>query len=203
MRTFDPSASRLSAAQEQVLAWTKQQVRRAIKSRLELLRPEDSLFLRERLHRNIELFLESRPGLWASYRPFGFEARPPHGRFPGIEWAHPRIEGEHIVFCRGEDFEEGPLRLQQPVASSERVLPGDLAGVLVPGLAFDRSGRRLGRGGGYYDRMLSGLNVFKVGIAHACQMLPVVPAATHDVRMDAVVTEQTVILTGGKEQWRS
>lgn len=64
--------------------------------------------------------------------------------------------------------------------------------VVVPGLAFDRSGRRLGRGGGHYDRLLAGRalrGAFKIGLALEVQMTPRVPAERHDVAMDAVATE--------------
>ncbi len=64
--------------------------------------------------------------------------------------------------------------------------------VIVPGLAFDRSGRRLGRGGGHYDRLLAGRalrGAFKIGLALEAQVAPRVPAERHDVAMDAVATE--------------
>lgn len=61
--------------------------------------------------------------------------------------------------------------------------------VLVPGLAFDPQGRRLGFGGGYYDRFLGRVQATKVGITYRCLLLPEVPEEPHDVRMDLVVTE--------------
>ena len=70
----------------------------------------------------------------------------------------------------------------------------DLA--LVPGLAFDRAGRRLGRGGGHYDRLLARAPLraaFKIGLAFAWQLQPRVPAARHDVPMDLVATEKELI----------
>lgn len=66
----------------------------------------------------------------------------------------------------------------------------DLA--LVPGLAFDTAGHRLGRGGGHYDRMLKHCAGVTIGLAFHFQMLTLVPAEPHDVRMDAVITEQAV-----------
>lgn len=67
--------------------------------------------------------------------------------------------------------------------------------VIVPGLAFDRSGARLGHGRGHYDRLLrigALKRAFKLGLAFEFQMLDAVPVDIHDVRMDAVVTEKTV-----------
>jgi 5-formyltetrahydrofolate cyclo-ligase len=62
---------------------------------------------------------------------------------------------------------------------------------LVPGLAWDRDGRRLGRGAGYYDRLLAspGWRAFRCGVFFAGQEVARVPVEAWDVRLDAVVTE--------------
>jgi 5-formyltetrahydrofolate cyclo-ligase len=71
-------------------------------------------------------------------------------------------------------------------------VPGFL---LVPLLAFDRRGHRLGYGGGYYDRTLAALpGAFALGCAYAVQEVEAVPTAPYDVRLDAVATEDGVIL---------
>ena len=66
--------------------------------------------------------------------------------------------------------------------------------LLVPLLAFDRAGRRLGYGGGYYDRTLAGLPAAQaVGCAYAAQEVDEVPATEYDARLHAVATERGVI----------
>lgn len=60
--------------------------------------------------------------------------------------------------------------------------------IVVPGLAFDPWGARLGRGGGHYDRMLRLTHGFRCGVAFRCQWTGRLPALPHDVRMHAVVT---------------
>ncbi len=66
--------------------------------------------------------------------------------------------------------------------------------LLVPLLAFDRRGGRLGYGAGYYDRTLSLLSPrFALGCAFAAQEVPEVPMGPHDVRLDAVATERELI----------
>lgn len=66
--------------------------------------------------------------------------------------------------------------------------------VLVPGLAFDRGGGRLGSGRGYYDRLIPRLrdDVVLIGLAFACQMVEKAPAAPHDVPVNFVVTEDAI-----------
>lgn len=72
--------------------------------------------------------------------------------------------------------------------------------VIVPLLAFDRQGGRLGYGGGFYDRTLARLRetgaVLTIGFAYAGQEVPVVPMEATDVRLDMVVTERGVIGSG-------
>ncbi len=66
--------------------------------------------------------------------------------------------------------------------------------LLVPLLAFDRRGHRLGYGAGYYDRTLAGLpHAGRLGCAFAAQEMDVVPAGPHDVRLPAVATERGII----------
>ena len=65
--------------------------------------------------------------------------------------------------------------------------------VAVPGVAFDRQGHRLGRGGGYYDRLLSGFKGRVAGAAFDFQLLPTVPVEPHDRPVDALITETKVI----------
>lgn len=61
--------------------------------------------------------------------------------------------------------------------------------ILVPGVAFDRRGGRLGHGKGYYDRFLEQARAFRLGIAFNFQLLDSIPQDSHDIRMNAVLTE--------------
>ncbi len=62
----------------------------------------------------------------------------------------------------------------------------DLA--IVPGKAFDKSGHRMGRGQGYYDRLLAGLPARKIGVGWDFQLLEQIPSETHDISMDRIIT---------------
>ncbi len=70
--------------------------------------------------------------------------------------------------------------------------------LLIPLLAFDAAGGRLGYGGGFYDRTLAGLpGRFRMGCAFAAQQVDAVPVGPYDIRLDAVATEQGIIRCGG------
>jgi 5-formyltetrahydrofolate cyclo-ligase len=74
--------------------------------------------------------------------------------------------------------------------------------VLVPLLAFDGSGHRLGYGGGYYDRTLARLRadgpLLVVGVAYSAQEVDRLPGTEHDQRVDAVLTELGIVRFAGK-----
>ncbi len=86
-------------------------------------------------------------------------------------------------------LKEGPYGVREPV--NERYIPVEsLDMVIVPGLAFDRKGNRLGRGKGCYDRFLRRLNdtTISVGLAFDLQVVPSVPTSAHDVNVHTVIS---------------
>ncbi|WP_242481941.1 5-formyltetrahydrofolate cyclo-ligase [Paracraurococcus ruber] len=101
--------------------------------------------------------------------------------------------GQPLTFRRwrpGEPLARGRFGTQHP-AAGETLAPEFL---LVPLLAFDRAGRRLGYGAGYYDRTLAGLpGAATLGCAYACQEVPEVPAGPEDVALQAIATEAGII----------
>jgi 5-formyltetrahydrofolate cyclo-ligase len=108
---------------------------------------------------------------------------------PRVNWSTRRIEP---VPCRSFDnLTPGRYGLREP--AGEPVAPGAIDMVVVPALAYDLSGRRLGRGGGFYDRFLASpdLRAAKCGFALAEQVLPRVPADQHDQRVDMLVTDRS------------
>jgi len=74
-----------------------------------------------------------------------------------------------------------------------RVQPEKLDALLVPGLAFDEMGNRLGRGRGFFDRILQETRGAKLALAYDFQLVREVPTEKHDVRMDFIVTETRVV----------
>lgn len=108
-------------------------------------------------------------------------------------------KGKPLMFRRWKPdvpMVAGRWDIPVPPADAEEVIP-EL--VIVPLLAFDRAGRRLGYGAGFYDRTLAllrsrpGARVFAAGVAYAAQEVDEVPADESDARLDLVVTEAEAI----------
>ena len=94
----------------------------------------------------------------------------------------------------GEPLDRGQWGIREPKADAPEVEPDIL---LVPLLAFDRAGYRLGYGAGYYDMTIHRLRALKpvtaIGTAFAAQEVPKIPATPRDERLDLVLTEREVI----------
>jgi 5-formyltetrahydrofolate cyclo-ligase len=96
------------------------------------------------------------------------------------------------------DLKSGQFGILEPRPEAVRPVSGDgINAALVPGLAFDETGNRLGRGMGYFDRILRDLRGVKIALAYDFQILSEVPTEAHDTPMDFIVTEKRMIKTRG------
>jgi 5-formyltetrahydrofolate cyclo-ligase len=108
----------------------------------------------------------------------------------------PHITGPgEMVFLETDDCENMvPNRygIPEPVLGSREIAVEDLDLVVVPGVAFDREGFRLGFGGGYYDRVLPRLRpeAISLGLAYTFQVVDKLPTRAHDRKVKRLVTEQ-------------
>jgi 5-formyltetrahydrofolate cyclo-ligase len=109
---------------------------------------------------------------------------------PGIEWIAPRVVGRRLVLhpydpARLVRHRHGML---EPDADLAVVDPAALDMVLVPGVAYDRRGGRMGFGGGFYDGFLPTTLALRVGITHDACLVDALPSDEHDQRMDWIAT---------------
>jgi 5-formyltetrahydrofolate cyclo-ligase len=102
----------------------------------------------------------------------------------------------HRVMDLGRDAAPGYLGIPEPRADTPIVAPAEVDWVLVPGVAFDSHGRRLGYGGGFFDRLLPQLRhgVPRIAAALDVQIVDEVPAGPHDERVDTVITPTRVLV---------
>lgn len=103
----------------------------------------------------------------------------------------PVVVGDELElrrFSSPNDLQTGAYNIQEPVGECFNALE-TIELVIVPGVAFDKQGHRLGRGKGFYDRLLPKLtNAYKLGICFPYQYVEEVPTDEHDIRMDEVLT---------------
>ena len=104
----------------------------------------------------------------------------------------------HALIDSLDQLVVGPWGLAQPDPAEAVWLPSEarIDLVVVPGLAFDRRGHRIGWGGGYYDRFLAQVQTIKIGLCYDELVLDRIPGEPHDVPMDMVVAA-TAIYQGG------
>ncbi|MDR1625737.1 MAG: 5-formyltetrahydrofolate cyclo-ligase [Spirochaetia bacterium] len=185
----------------------KQRLRREIKKILAGMGVADRAGKSGQIRRAISLSpLWEKASLVAAFLPLPGEPdlRPLLGQAlaEGKKICLPRVEGEDIVFHLardlGKDFAAGAWGISEPAAGLPRARAADFGGegvlFLVPGLAFDRQWRRLGRGRGFYDRFFRGLAAGGIrppafGVAFSCQIIEAVPVDGNDFPLCGLVSE--------------
>ncbi len=107
-----------------------------------------------------------------------------------LSHVHGRILSFRAITSENE-LEPGRLGVREPTSASELISVDQIDLFVVPGLGFTRGGKRLGRGGGYYDATLRAASQRsrRVGLAFSEQVVPELPTNGDDVDMDLVVTE--------------
>lgn len=151
-----------------------------------------------------------------TYMPFRTEADVTpvleYGWTKGIRMVVPRVEKDqkqmafHAINSY-DDLETGIWGIREPKTSLPRLEHiQEITLILVPGLAFDHQGGRLGYGGGYYDRLIYKIKRDKLRIpyllagAFDCQIVPHVPGDWHDFRVDTIITESRCLDPAGERK---
>lgn len=149
----------------------------------------DSAPVCEALHR----WLAARPALRtiAVYSPLPGEVDPSAAiaRHPELRWVYPKVAGHRLTFHTGENLTAGSFGILEPHPDTPEVPLREIDAFLCPGLAFDQDGGRLGRGRGFYDRLLANArpDALKIGICFPQQLVEDTFSEPHDIRMDAVI----------------
>lgn len=140
-----------------------------------------------------------RGDVWSIYSPINAEVDPNPliKMYDGlIEWAYPIIQNQIMKFrvsTQAHEFVRGGLGILEPHPDFSREIQ-EFAVCIVPGLAFDTNGHRLGSGKGYYDRFLATYEGLKVGLAYESQISESpLPSEKHDTPVDYVVTEKRIL----------
>ncbi|MGM9759860.1 MAG: 5-formyltetrahydrofolate cyclo-ligase [Parabacteroides sp.] len=110
----------------------------------------------------------------------------------------PLVQGEELLLLQYEgpdSVEKGAFGIWEPKADCRAVAPTEIDLLIVPGVAFDRKGNRLGRGRGFYDRLLTRISAPKIGICFNFQLLDAIPTEPFDQQMDWILTDHETIDT--------
>lgn len=120
---------------------------------------------------------------WQSQKTVVIPYRLPHSSILG-----------HSILSHFDQLVQTQFDLQEPLPEARQAIPLEMIDlVLVPGVAFDQTGGRLGYGKGYYDRFLSQVEAFFLGLTFSFQVLPSFPQSPFDISMDAILTEDGFI----------
>jgi len=111
--------------------------------------------------------------------------------------ALPVVQGTDLLLLPYEgkkSVRQGAFGIWEPIIRPDSIsLEKEIDLIIVPGVAFDRQLNRLGRGKGFYDRLLATVNVPRIGIAYSFQLRDKIPAETFDRKMDLLITEKEII----------
>ena len=121
------------------------------------------------------------------------------GKTVVVPWCNDNGELELFRLESMEELAIGMYKILEPkpelrTLPAKQIAATDLDLVMVPGVAFDRRGARMGHGKGYYDKLLqhARLDAPLVALAFECQLFSEIPVAPHDIFMDAIITERAI-----------
>lgn len=114
----------------------------------------------------------------------------------------PVVKGNELelrTYKGADQLQTGSFHIQEPLGTAFPS-PASIDLAIIPGVSFDRKGNRLGRGKGYYDRLLNKLNAYKIGICFQFQLTePGLPTEDSDIPMDEVWTENGNVASTGRQ----
>lgn len=106
----------------------------------------------------------------------------------------PRVNGVNLDLLPyvESELEKGAYDIEEPTGNDLTDI-SDIDLMIIPAVAFDRKGNRLGRGKGFYDRLLASSKATKIGVGYEFQLLDELPTENHDVAMDMVITQYSFL----------
>lgn len=175
---------------------TKEEIRQQCRQRRDALEADFRIQASQticELIENWEIF--QRANFIQVYMPMRSEVdlEPLLGIHPHKNWVIPRILPEgRMVFQRYDPNHliPHPFGMLEPALALPTIAPESINLALVPGLAFDRHGWRLGYGGGFFDRFLRQLKGVSLGVTFEALLLDSLPHEIHDIAMQYLVTEK-------------
>ena len=196
------------------IARDKQTLRAKMRATRQQLCPHDRVAQNQLIIKNITHLMGTTPfenaGLYlATQYEVNLDALIEEWHMTGKAIYLPHLDDAQTPFHQFQSWQEleiGALDLRQPALSSPVIAAAELDIIILPGLAFDSYGHRLGHGGGWYDRQLAdAANGIKspqlcIGVCYEEQFVDAVPHASFDVRMNIVVTPTAIWKDGRRHE---
>lgn len=179
----------------------KEDIRRKVKARKTLLSEQEKISAAERvfalLEQTADFLLSDRILMYHSL-PDELSTRDFIRKWSSRKRFYlPRVNGLNLEILPYDEsrLALGSFHIEEPTGNDLSSVE-DMEMILVPAVAFDRRGNRVGRGKGYYDRLLANSRARKVGVAYDFQLVDEIDAEPHDVRVDVVITDKVIITVG-------
>lgn len=177
----------------------KDDIRRSVKARKTLLNDDERLSAAERvfslLEQTADFLLSDRILMYHSL-PDELSTRAFISKWCGRKHFYlPRVNGVNLEILPYDEsrLALGSFHIEEPTGNDTASID-DIEMIVVPGVAYDRRGNRVGRGKGYYDRLLADSRARKVGVAYDFQLVDEIDTDPHDVSVDVVITENHHII---------
>lgn len=177
----------------------KDDIRRRVKARKTLLDEADKISAARRVFEMLErtaAFIMADRILMYHSLPDELSTRSFISRWSGRKRFYlPRVNGVNLDILPYDEqsLALGSFHIEEPTGNDTASVD-DMEIVVVPAIAYDRRGNRVGRGKGYYDRLLATTKALKIGVGYDFQLIDddEIPAEPHDVRVDIVITESGI-----------
>ena len=177
-------------------------MRRAVLRDLAQLSVENKKYYSESIQNKLTEELKNLNGSWAAFMPLGSEPQLNWSAISqNIQWCFPVTNNKQLSFITGAtSFEKNNFGFWEP-KGGKTIKTSDIQGFIVPGLAFDLHGNRLGRGQGYYDQTLKNYKGFIFGVCFHTALKDQVPTQDHDLKCHLILTENQSVVIEGVRTW--
>ena len=177
---------------------SKEEIRKSIRQKKKLLSSEDKLQASELVFKQLfQLEQWKKANRVLSYHSLPDELQTIEylDKMLSKELFLPKVDGDtlKIVAYDKSRLITGAYNILEP--DDDNYFPvEDIELIIIPGVAFDKQKNRLGRGKGYYDKLLSNTDAFKIGICYDFQLVDEISTDAHDIKMDIVIAPNCVII---------
>ena len=174
----------------------KDDIRRRVRARKRLLTEDERREAAEKVFSRLAAFALSDNILIYNSLPDELSTRSFLDKWSaGKRFFLPRVNGLDLELLPFEStrMQMGAFRIEEPTGD-DVTDPGCMEMIIVPAVAYDRSGNRVGRGKGYYDRLLARTSAFTVGVAYDFQLVDEIDTDEFDIPVDMVITETHTVV---------